>query len=805
MNREGSRVPGRERAGIERKGRPGGSIAALVALLLMAAVSVMAAEAEPTESSTDHESTARGAPKDVASTQPATAVAEAPSDAEGADDGATVRDRTQVQQMIYDRVMVIGNQANVERLPGSGHIVPLAELEKHHYNDLHRILRQVPGVNIQEEDGFGLRPNIGIRGTGVERSQKITLMEDGVLIAPAPYAAPAAYYSPTAGRMESIEVRKGSASIKQGPLTQGGAINMVSTSIPQDLGGKIDLSFGDFSTGTLHGSYGGSFDRFGFVLETYQQQTDGFKDLDSGGNSGFELADYLLKLRYNTPVEARFYQALELKLGRTDQLGDETYLGLTRDDFARAPYRRYAASALDQIDADHEQIQLRHFLQLRPKVDLTTTVYRNDTFRNWFKNEATSGISNGSIVSDPQRFATQLAYLRGELDSPEDTFTLRNNRRDYTAQGIQSVLGWRFASRGLDHQLEFGVRYHEDEEDRFQEDDLFAIRAGRMVLTSEGRPGSQANRIGKAEALAFFAQDQISIGKWTLTPGVRYELIDTARLDYGRNDPQRTGSALAIRTNDIAAVIPGLGVTYQLEPGWVLVGGVHRGFAPPSPSSREPVEEERSVNYEFGTRYSRGQLALELMGFFNDYDNLLGADTASGGGQGTGDLFNGGAVQVQGIETGFSTDLLARSSAAVWRMPLRVNYTFTEGEFQSSFLTGFADWSPEVLVGDKLPYLPQHQIFAQLGLERDAWRVSLGASYVDAMRTKAGQGPIPEDERIEDHVVFDLGGEVELFDRFRVYLQVRNLSDEVYVAANRPYGLRPGMARMALVGLSFNF
>ncbi|NBV73161.1 ferric citrate transporter FecA, partial [bacterium] len=108
-------------------------------------------------------------------------------------------------------------------------VVSKSELEQFRYTDIHRIVSRIPGVYISEEDGLGLRPNIGVRGTGSLRMEKLNVMEDGILIAPAPYASPAAYYSPTAGRMESIEVRKGSTQIKHGPFTTGGSLNYIST------------------------------------------------------------------------------------------------------------------------------------------------------------------------------------------------------------------------------------------------------------------------------------------------------------------------------------------------------------------------------------------------------------------------------------------------------------------------------------------------------------------------------------------------------------------------------------------------
>eukprot|EP00487_Bulimina_marginata_P012437 TRINITY_DN869_c0_g1_i1.p1 TRINITY_DN869_c0_g1~~TRINITY_DN869_c0_g1_i1.p1 ORF type:complete len:110 (+),score=14.93 TRINITY_DN869_c0_g1_i1:274-603(+) len=85
-------------------------------------------------------------------------------------------------------------------------------------------------------------------------------MEDGVLIAPAPYAAPAAYYFPMMSRMTQVEVFKGPSAIKYGPNTVGGAINMVSRPItenaPKDGGeGMIDIAYGQNNYQKAHGYY----------------------------------------------------------------------------------------------------------------------------------------------------------------------------------------------------------------------------------------------------------------------------------------------------------------------------------------------------------------------------------------------------------------------------------------------------------------------------------------------------------------------------------------------------------------------
>ncbi|HEY6552196.1 MAG TPA: TonB-dependent receptor plug domain-containing protein, partial [Vicinamibacteria bacterium] len=255
--------------------------------------------------------------------------------------------------VLHERVMVVGTAEAATELPGAAQILSGEPLRRRQlgFDDINRILRPIPGLNIQDEEGFGHRPNIGMRGSGTDRSSKITLMEDGVLIAPAPYSAPAAYYFPFSGRMEAIEVRKGSSQIKYGPNTVGGALNLVSTSVPSAFRLRAKIEGGQHGNGKLYAHAGDGIGRFGWLVETYQGMSNGFKDLDGGGDTGFRLQDYHGKLRFGSSAGARVYQLVELKLGATDEDSDETYLGLTEDDFRTTPLRRYVASQLDVFEA----------------------------------------------------------------------------------------------------------------------------------------------------------------------------------------------------------------------------------------------------------------------------------------------------------------------------------------------------------------------------------------------------------------------------------------------------------------------
>ncbi|NIL93155.1 MAG: TonB-dependent receptor [Woeseiaceae bacterium] len=698
-----------------------------------------------------------------------------------------------------DTITIIGRQSDVADVPGSAHVMDSEALAVFNDTDVLRVLRSVPGVYLQEEEGFGLRPNIGIRGSGLDRSARIALLEDGVLIAPAPYAAPSAYYFPTQRRMDSLEVLKGPASVVVGPRTTGGALNMISTPIPDDLGANVDLRVGEHNSYDVHANLGNRAQRVSWLLETVQGQSDGFMYVDSplDGDTGFDIEDYVAKLQIDSAPESEVYQSLRVKLGYTDQTSEQTYLGLTDEDFAADPLMRYAATEGDVFVSEHEQYQVDYVIDPGNSWRASVTAYRNDFERNWYKLQSVNDAGLNSVLTDPDTYALELSWLKGAT-SPDDAITKRANNRAYYSQGVQAELQWDFGFGDTEVALNAGVRWHEDEEDRFQHQNSYRMEDGLLVMTTAGAGGSQTNRVSDAEAQAYFVNAEIRAGSWILTPGVRFEDVELRRFDYSTADPGRDQGPTRVRSNSVSTTIPGIGVLYRVNSDWRLLAGVHKGFNPPGPGSS--ADEESSLNIEVGTRYDSGGLRFEGIYFVNDYANLVGTVTDSTGGGGEiGDQYDGGEVKVAGLE------LSAGYEWAIGQLtvPINLEYTWTtQAEFRSAFDSNFDPWG-DVQVGDELPYIPEHQLRAAAGIDAERWRVNVAANYLSQLRTKAGQGAFDPAESIDSRIVWDAMASWRFTEHVSAYLKVDNLFDETYIAARRPAGVRPGLPRTAYLGITY--
>jgi Fe(3+) dicitrate transport protein len=695
-----------------------------------------------------------------------------------------------------EEVRIVGKKLDAARIAGSVTVIEQAVLDRFEYDDIHAIFRMVPGVYLREEDGYGLRPNIGIRGVNAERSSKITLMEDAVLFGPAPYSAPAAYYFPLITRMVAVEVFKGPSAVRYGPQTIGGAVNFVSRPIPVEPTIALDGAYGSYGYGKFHGWAGGTWENLGLLVEGVHLESSGFKELDGGGNTGFERNEVVVKGEAGFDLGSDFYLMNSIKIGYSDEGSNETYLGISDEDFAETPYRRYAASQLARMEWHRQQYQFSQVLSWEDQLDFRLTGYRHDFKRKWKKlNSFTPGApSLRDIFSNPTgRNAVYLEVLKGAQDTSNRLERLRigTNDREFVSQGIQLQADWRFETGPLSHALNGGVRLHDDRIHRDHTEEPYEMIEGKLEPL-DGPPIQIVDSIGKATAWALYLEDEIEWERLIVTAGVRVELIDTRFEEVDEAGPPAS-------KNSQNVVIPGIGAVYFLSDHWSILAGVHRGFSPVAPGQSETVVPEKSINYEFGGRYVAEQTSAQVVGFWNDYDNLLASCR-----QVTGcnpnevdDQFNGGGVDVIGVEVDLSHDF---ETPWNFEIPISLVYTYTHSEFESTFSSASQIFG-DVEAGDELPYVPPHLLTANIGLLSDEWDLTLSLRYVDRMRDVAGQGPIPTNERIDSAFVADLAVGWSPVEWVRIYVTTANLLGEEYMVSRRPFGARPGLPRAIQGGI----
>ncbi len=694
-----------------------------------------------------------------------------------------------------EEVFVTGGEENIQTLSGSAHLVKEEQLEEFDFSDLNQVLGTLPGVYIRQEDGYGLRPNIGLRGVTSERSQKITLMEDGVLIKPAPYSAPAAYYIPNISRMSVIEVVKGPAAIKHGPNNVGGAINLVTKAIPTESEGFADVSVGSDSYEKYQLFYGETIDNFGYWIDALRYGSDGFKTLDKSGETGFVRNDINAKLQWYLDTLLGYEHFVTVKLGYADEAADETYLGLSLSDFNANPYQRYAASQLDHFESEHQQLHLDHLLLLSDNTKVNSKIYWNRFERAWNKLDGfIAGVPVSSVLARPEIFTREIDVLRGDIDSngnPEETLDVTNNDRDYGSQGVQFKVTHALTAGSANHTIESGLRFHQDYIERDHVTQGYLMVDG--VMQNDGLVyGNKTFDEAETSAFAFYVNDKIEWEKWTFNAGLRYENIKSDATNFlTSSDANKSQSIL----------VPGVGVFWQFTDQLGFLLGINKGFSPAGATAGEDVDPEEAINYEYGLRYQNGGNHVELIGFFSDYDNLLGRCRASESGCAVGTEFNGGNVEIAGFE--FFGELLLPVEGSV-EFPLSASYTYTQTAFQDEFTSGFSQWG-DVQKGDELPYLPQHVGRIQLGVRTVQWDAFIAASYQGEMRDQAGSENINSVQHTDAYTTVDISGSWHVNDKWMLQLSVDNLTDEQAIVSWRPFGARPNKPRSVRARVKYSF
>jgi Fe(3+) dicitrate transport protein len=277
-------------------------------------------------------------------------------------------------------VEIVGEADNVKNLPGTVNVLKQEELFESHVFNINEALRKVPGVNVRDEEGFGMRPNIGIRGINPTRSTKTLLLEDGIPLSYAPYDDNASYYHPPVERFSSIEILKGPSQILYGPQTITGTINYLTPNPPSKPGGFLSFTGGTRDYYNGHFNYGGTVKNFGGLLDIVHQESEGARD-----NTHSDINDFTIKGVYD--IDAN--NAITLRANYFQEDSQLTYSGIT-DAEANNFGLQYNPFKNDNMKTDRYGTSLTHQLSFNDDIMLTTNVYWSHFHRDWWRQASTT-------------------------------------------------------------------------------------------------------------------------------------------------------------------------------------------------------------------------------------------------------------------------------------------------------------------------------------------------------------------------------------------------------------------------------
>ncbi|MBU6366539.1 MAG: TonB-dependent receptor [Gemmatimonadetes bacterium] len=692
----------------------------------------------------------------------------------------------------------------MDRIPGSVAVISPEQLRRSRVFSTQEALRKVAGVVVRDDEGFGARPNIGIRGLNPTRSTKVLLLEDGVPITIAPYGDNAAYYHPPIERMESVEVLKGAGQVLYGPHTVGGVINYRTPAIARTPTATLSLSGGTRGFRTLRAAASGTVGETGLLADLVRRETLGARE-----NTRTTVDDASVKLR----VPLAGSQQLTLRGSLFREQSQVTYAGLTEAEYAANP--RQNPFADDAFDITRLGGAVAHQVGATPQRRLVTTAYAHTVQRDWWR-QSSSSAQRPNDRSDP---------ACGGMANLRTTCGNEGRLRDYVVAGVEPRLAWqRLGARHL-LQLDAGVRLHHEVQER-QQVNGGTPRARTVGLPGDVNAGIVEDNRRTTLAHAAFVQARVVAGALSVTTGVRGEAMRLTRLNRRPVPGHPEGVAGA---TSLAALIPGVGATWTVRPGITLFTGLHRGFSPPRPediisNSTGGVVEldpEASWNSEVGARWQRGTAwQLEATLFSMDFANqVVPASIAGGVGAA---LTNAGRTRHRGAE--LSVQAAAEGGAfrpfvelaATWLPVARyvgarwayVGTTATDGVGKVFLEPDAARTRTRVSVtGNRLPYAPTATLTSTVGVRhRDGAElrvelVAVGAQASDPVNTRVlaadgQQGPIAANALWNATANVPLGR-----TGLGGWVAVKNLTDRT-VVVDRTRGLLPGMPRLVLLGVS---
>ena len=573
----------------------------------------------------------------------------------------------QLSNTTLDEVIVSASPKSFkDEFKGSNfHITPIA-LKYSNPLSTEEVLRTVPGVNIVGDMGLSNRPNISIRGSWGRRSKKVLLMEDGTPSAPAPYIAPGAYYNPVSDRITAIEVYKGADMLRYGPNNMYGAINYITALPPQKPELRVKLIGGqrNYRTGLI--SYGGTWNNLGALVEGVYKKFDGFTD-----NSSVEV------LNLNAKVFAKLSdnQSLYFKVSGQSEDNQASLSSQTPFTFDVDPIQNPLDA--DQFTMRRYGVDIIHKWLPTKNLSLTSKIYASDFERDWWR-QTTTKIQASEVRNyvGEDIFNDRYSYLNGKTFGEEDFVIVgrigigrestTDSRWTYTVSGVKETMDYQWNAFEKEQHLEASINLHRETfKDRF-------LVADSSRWSRNGRTTTDLwYRLWSANG---FVRNEFNIGKWGITPILRFEHVDMYRQDLIAvgQDPNIHSTKEGREPNVYTQFLPGITLDYRTSNG-NFYGSIYEGMIAPSKVFGFLVEQDgiitnplagQSINIDPELSWNReigwrGILFNNCLDGQLTYFNNTSRNFYAGG---RNEVFQElGKINVQGLEVALGVELLDKS------------------------------------------------------------------------------------------------------------------------------------------------
>ena len=653
-------------------------------------------------------------------------------------------------------------------------------------NNSRQIYSKVPGLNIWESDAGGIQLGIGGRGLSPNRTSNFNTRQNGYDISADPLGYPESYYTPPAEAIEQIQIVRGAASLQYG--TQfGGMVNFVMKKGPKNTPLELTTrqTVGSFGLFNSFNSIGGTVGKLNYYTAYQRKQGNGWRP-----NSAFE--SNFLFTDWNFQLTDKFFICFEYT--HMDYLAQQAG-GLTDKQFRENPRQslrdrnwfrinwNLGAVLMEYKFTDHTRLEMKNFGLLAGRdalgdlkaINRPVNEHRElieDTFHNL--GSETRLMHHYNIKGQPAVFLIGTRFFQGKT---------------HKMQGI--------ADKGKAANFEF-----------FNPDSLYS------------------DHIFPNRNFALFAENIIPVGeKFSLTPGLRYEWIDTRsdgyyqqgnyfKIDENGQAVETTRMFLDSMESKRPVFLAGLGASYKPDDNNELYANFSQNYrsitftdirVKNESAYVDPfLEDEKGFSADIGLRGDKKWLNYDLSVFYLNYSNKIGSVLIEKDGRSQRGRVNVADAYIIGVESfieGDWTYLMHKKPS--YNLSTFLNVALIEGRYVASEESSFE--------GKKVELVPALNIKTGINYRFKSFAASWQYSYMSQQftdATNAVETSTAVDGLIPAYHVMDLSLEYTL-KSFLIAGGVNNLTKNYYFTRRADGypgpGIIPAMGRNFYLTLGYKF